>query len=294
MARERLRDLGKATWLLMIPALALLVGAALSAQTDPSSSDELIARANELFPERYVRAKMEEAIALYERVLPQLDALSVQTQAFVLDRLAQLHYEVTTFGEDVTSEERPHLEKGKDYGFRSLRLNPDFARWERPDFGKAIGFVTDPAAINWTANSWGKIFQLDPWQGLANVGKLMAMYRRCIALDEAFWGGSCHHSLGALLVTTPGFLGGDAEEGKGHLERALELDPDYLMNHVVYAEYWGFSYNMLGNKNGVRDRALIEREASFVLEAPIGNAWPFWNREAKAEAERLLKELKRF
>jgi hypothetical protein len=45
--------------------------------------------------------------------------------------------------------------------------------------------------------------------------------------------------------------------------------------------------------NGVRDRELIERELSFVLEAPIGR-WPFWNREAKKEAELLLKKLEEF
>jgi len=191
-------------------------------------------------------------------------------------------------------EERAWLEKGKGYGLRSLRLNPDFAEWEERDFAKAISFVTDVGALLWTADNWGGIFQFDPFAGLTGVGKLIVMHRRCLELDETFWGASCHNALGAILVTTPGFLGGNLEEGRQHLERAIELAPDYLTNHVVYAEYWGFTYDAFGNKNGVRDRELIEREVQFVLDAPIGEEWPFWNRIAKRDAERLLKELEEF
>jgi len=40
----------------------------------------------------------------------------------------------------------------------------------------------------------------------------------------------------------------------------------------------------------VRDAELIERECAIVLEGEIGD-WPFWNRMAKMEAERLLAQL---
>jgi len=157
-----------------------------------------------------------------------------------------------------------------------------------------VSFVEDVAALTWTADNWGSLFRYNPLEGLANVGKVRAMYERCLEVDETYWGGSCHNALGALLVTTPGFLGGDPERGRAHLERAIEVDPGYLMNRVVYAEFWGFTYDALGNKNGVRDRELIERELRHVLEAPIGERWPFWNRVAKRTARLLLEELERF
>jgi len=56
---------------------------------------------------------------------------------------------------------------------------------------------------------------------------------------------------------------------------------------VVYAQYWGFTYDLFGKVNGIRDRDLIDRELNLVLDAPVGD-WPFWNREAKREAEALL------
>lgn len=257
------------------------------------SPQELLARAEEAFKERFIEERMREAISYYEAVLPYLDQLSVQSQAFVLDRLSQCYYELTTFSEGDTPEDRALFAKGKDYGFRSLALAPGFVQWRDRDFKRALEHVTDPAALLWTADNWGALFSYDPWQGMANVGKVKAMFERCLEVNERYWGGSCHNALGALLVTTPDFLGGDLEKGKMHLERAIEIDFYYLENHVVYTQYWGFTYDFLGRMNGIRDRELIERELSFVLEAPIGD-WPFWNREAKKEAQLLLKKMEEF
>lgn len=257
------------------------------------SPEELIARANAAFAERFIEERMREAISYYEAALPYLGSLPLQSQAFVLDRLAQCHYELTTFSEGDTPEDRELFEKGKSYGFRSLALAPGFAQWRDSDFKRALSLITDPAALLWTADNWGALFGYDPWQGMTNVGKVKTMYERCIEVEEGYWGGSCHNALGALLVTTPDFLGGDPEEGKRHLERAIEIDFHYLENHVVYAQYWGFTYDFLGRMNGIRDRELIERELNFVLEAPIGD-WPFWNREAKKEAEALLERMREF
>jgi len=280
----------------LVIGLGLAVSAiylALALEAGRTSIEELFTKADEAFAERFIEERMKEAISHYEAILPYFARLSIQSRAFVLDRLSQLYYELTTFSAGDTPEDRELFLKGKDYGFRSLALSPGFAQWQGRDFKRALSYVTDPAALLWTANNWGALFGYDPWQGMANVGKVRAMFERCLELEEAYWGGSCHNALGALLVVTPGFLGGDLEEGKFHLERAIEIDFYYLENHVVYAQYWGFTYDFLGRMSGVRDRELIEQELSFVLEAPIGR-WPFWNREAKKEAELLLEKLEEF
>lgn len=274
---------------LMVPTAVLL----LPAIADDSSPAELFARADAAFTERFLEERMEEAVSCYEAVLPYLDLLSVQSQAFVLGRLSQSYYELTTFSEGNTPEDRELFDKGKAYGFQSLKLSPGFAEWEKKDLKGAIGFVIDPAALLWTANNWGALFRYSPWEGMVNLGKVKAMYERSIEVEEGYWGGSSHNALGALLVTTPDFLGGDLEQGRNHLEHAIELDETYLENHVVYAQYWGFTYDLFGNISGIRDRELIEHELNFVLAAPIGD-WPFWNREAKKEAEILLATIKEF
>ncbi|MFC2105509.1 hypothetical protein ACFLS0_02015 [Candidatus Bipolaricaulota bacterium] len=60
---------------------------------------------------------------------------------------------------------------------------------------------------------------------------------------------------------------------------------------MVLAEYWGFNYYFLGQLTGIRDPELIEQELALVLDADIGD-WPFWNRQAKKEAEVLLEQLR--
>ncbi len=245
----------------------------------------LLDLADAAFSERFDPSRMEEAISYYESALSDIP---VQSEGFVLARLSQCYYELTTFSPGNTQDDRRLFKKGREYGLRSLRLNPDFARLEDDDFKLAVSYVTDPAALLWTANNWGALFNYDPLLGMIDVGKVKALYERGIEIAEGYWGGSFHNALGAMLVTLPPFLGGSAEEGRTHLERAIEISPDYLENHVVYAQYWGFTYDLFGKVSGIRDPDLIERELDFVLSAQLGD-WPFWNREAKKEAEALLK-----
>ncbi len=277
--------------------LVLLVGAVLAAALFglpvtalEGSFSELVERADAAFRERFLEGRMKEAIAFYEVILG-LDPLPVQSDAFVLNRLSQLCYELTTFGEGDTPQDRDLLMKGKDYGLRGLRLVSGFAEREEKDFGEAVGKLGDPAALLWTANNWGALFGYDPLQGMFGVNSVRAMYERCLAIEESYWGASAHGALGALLVVTPEILGGNPDQGRTHLEKVIALNPSYLENRVVYAQYWGFTYDFFGNVNGIRDRELIERELNLVLEAPIGD-WPFWNREAKKEVQILLAQLR--
>ncbi len=261
------------------------------AVAEEASFAEWIARADAAFAERYAHEKMLEAIDAYEAVLPSLESLPLEVRAFVLNRLAQLHYELTTFTPGNTPEDEEVFRKGKEYGLRSLRLNPAFAALEEDDFDGAVATVNDAAALLWTADNWGALLDYNPISGLLYVGRVRALYERCLAVEEDYWGASAHNALGAMFIVTPAALGGDEATGRTHLEEALSLAPTYLLNHVVYAQYWGFTYDLFGNVTGVRDAAFVEEQLRIVLDAPIGE-WPFWNREAKREAEELLADLR--
>jgi hypothetical protein len=269
----------------------LLGTLALPVEAEACPYSDAIAQGDAAFAERASRERMTEAIASYEAVVPSLETLPVQSQAFVLDRLTQLYYELTTFDPGNTQQDKDAFQKGKDYGFRSLRLCPGFAEWENVDFAKAVSFVSDPAALLWTAHSWGVLCSYNVIEGMFELWKVRTLYERCVAVDETYWGASAHHALGAVLIVTPTALGGDPEAGRAHLERAIALSPDHLQNRVVYAQYWGFTYDFFGNVNGIRDRGFIEQQLAIVLEDPVGD-WPFWNREAKKEAEELLRKLR--
>lgn len=275
---------------LIMVGLALSGSAPLAQSTDPAA---LIDRAEQLTDARHQMETLSRMIELYERALPHLDELSAERQRTALNRLTQLHYERSSLRPGSGSEDQADLNRAKEIGFRRLRLNDGFAEHEHGDFTEALSHAADPAALLWTANAWGHIFRHSPLDGLANVGKVLAMYERCMAIDASFWGGNCVHALGALLVTTPAPLGGNRERGRDLLDRAVEIDPNYLVNHTVRATYLGFSYDGLGNKIGIRDRALIERELQIIEESPIGE-WPFWNRVAKQRTDEIREDLQRF
>jgi len=250
----------------------------------------LIAQADLAYSTRHLQESMTQAIALYEAVLPDLGTLSIGSQAYVLNRLAQLCYEATSFSEGDTPEDRDLYEKGKAYGLQSLRLNPHFLENEDRDFDEAVSYVTDACALLWTADNWGALCGMDPIMGLLQQGSVLTLFSRSVDADPTFWGGSASNALGSLLIMSPPALGGDKDAGLALLESAIATDPSYLPNHVVLAEYWGFTYNFFGQLTGIRDTELIERELALVLEATIGD-WPFWNRHAKLQAERLLDQL---
>jgi hypothetical protein len=253
---------------------------------------DLIAQADKAYLTRYVEESMTLAITLYEAVLPNLGTLPVQSQAYVLNRLSQLCYEIAMFSEGDTAEDRASFNNGKDYGMQSLRLNPEFAANEPDGLQDALVYVTDTAALHWTANNWGKLCGMNPIQGLLQQKYVLALFSRCVELDPGFWGGSSANALGSLLIMSPGALGGDKEEGLALIEGSIVSDPSYLFNHIIYAEYWGFTYGYFGQLTGVRDAELIERELELV-EAGSVDAWPFWNRQAKAQVDRLRAQLER-
>lgn len=281
----------------LLVALLAAIGMALAGLGPPAqpAADpaNLIDRAEAYFNERHELETLTRMIDLYERALSDVNALPPQRQRAALDRMAQLYYERSALRPGTDVDDRDDWTRSKELGFRRLRMNEGFAERENRDFPEALAHIENPAPLLWTANAWGQIFQRRPLEGLANVGKVLAMYERCTAVAASFWGGNCVHALGALLVTTPGALGGNRERGRDLQNRAVEIDPGYLTNRTVRAQYLGFTYDALGNANGIRDRALIERELRVVEEAPIGD-WPFWNRIAKRRVDEIREDLERF
>jgi hypothetical protein len=276
-----------------VSAFLLVLGSLAFGITDAFGTETVadrIARADAAYRSRYVLESMHEAFAFYETVLPDLDTLPMQSQAYVLNRLSQLCYETTMFSAGNTPQDEALFVRGKDYAFQSLRLNGDFASHERAGLTAALKYVTDPMATHWAANNWGMILEMNPVKGLMEQKSVIALFERTIELDRDFWGGSAASALGSLLIMVPGIMGGNDQRGLALVEESITMDPTYLHNRIILAEYWGFTYNLFGAVTGVRDAELIERETSMIFASDIGD-WPFWNRQAKAEAERLLRQL---
>jgi len=279
------------TRVLLLAIGLLLVATPLAAicEDSPADLDELIAQANAAYLSRHVLEDMNEALALYEAVLPNLEMLPIQSQAYVLGRASQLCYEAATFTDGNTPEDKALFTKGKEYAFRALRLNEAFTANEWAGLETALTHATadDAMAMHWLANNWGMLLEMNPVQGLMEQGSVMALFERTVEVDEGFWGSSAKSGLGSLLIMVPGIMGGNMERGLVLVEESIVDAPEYLHNRIILAEYWGFTYNMFGAVTGVRDADLIERECAAITAGEIAD-WPFWNRMAKSEAARLL------
>ena len=266
------------TWTVVLVSIG--VGVVAFGQT----VDDLVSQAQALFPSRYLPENLRAAVDLYERALalaPDRTDLMVQ--------LARLHYELGIVSQDL-NEARRQFRRGADLGFAALGFSDlDGAEGTKAEeFIARVGQAAEVAAVYWTAKCWGMLVDTGGLGAQLNAifsgmpGKIRALYLRAIELDETYFGGGPHEDYGALLVSFTKFhlFGATLEEAKAHLDQAIEIavQAGYLVPFITYAERYAVE---------VGDRPLFEELLQFVLAAPIGD-WPFWNRHAKAQAEKLL------
>jgi len=258
------------------------------ADQDPAA---LIVQANQLF-DRWsgefdfaaYEGRLRQAIGLWEEALPLIPAAQVQTEAHVLNQLAQGYFELADGYLTTNKEMDKAYGKGKDFALESLRLDPDFVRIEQQKGHRAaLSSAEAVAAIFWYGNdlgSWLNYHQLTALTG--GVRDVLASFSRAVELDERYLGGGPQRALAAFLAQVPGFLGGNLEGSREHFERSIELDGDYLENYINYAEYYA---------KPKRDWDLfcsLLRTALDKAEEPVVMAkWPFYNKLSLDRAQSL-------
>ncbi len=122
----------------------------------------------------------------------------------------------------------------------------------------------------------GKKFQV-----LAELSRVEALFARLVELDEGFQQGAPQLYLGILRLLRPPSLGGEPEQGRAHLERAIELSQGRnLAARVELAR---------GYARMLYDRELHDRLLHEVLNAdPVADELTLFNVLAQEEAQRLL------
>ena len=139
-------------------------------------------------------------------------------------------------------------------------------------------------AVAWAG--WVQINSGD-WNAVADLGKVTALFERCLELDETWDRGGCHLYLGVIKSLLPPALGGKPEVARAHFERAQELsNGENLMVNVMMARH----YARLVFDQELHDSLLREVE-SAPAEVP---GYTLINTLAKAEAAVLLAESPEF
>lgn len=132
-------------------------------------------------------------------------------------------------------------------------------------------------AVAWVG--WIQAYS-DDWTAIGELGKAKVLMARVIALNERYESGGPHLYMGGMETILPASLGGKPEKGRAHFERAIEIEPRYLMTKVIFAE----QYARL-----VFDRMLHDDLLADVLAAdPRVEGMTLTNRVAQLRAQELL------
>ena len=121
------------------------------------------------------------------------------------------------------------------------------------------------------------------WNALADRPKIEALFERVVEIDERYDFGRAHYYMGMLRSQLSPALGGKAEIGKEHFERAIAISQGRdLAVKVALAKYYA---------RMIYDRELHDRLLREVLEAdPDVSGLTLSNTMAQQDAKRLLDE----
>jgi len=213
--------------------------------------------------------------------------------------------------------------KGKSWGMKSLRMNPEFVRIEQQDsFIAAVEAETDVAALYWANANWLRSVSQtidDKLQAMLFWGvppKSEVMMLRLLELDDTYNSYGTYRSLGA-------FWGGMEKLPMGHYRKNLgkslyyfckivdepelcagaecgdcpsyqPFDPvanEYFENHVFFYEFYIREYAAW---KGIETGSLWEdakRILESVLAEPIGEVHPLYNAISHEKALEFLEEV---
>lgn len=122
----------------------------------------------------------------------------------------------------------------------------------------------------------------DDWNAIAKLGQIQLLMERVVQLKDDYEQGNAHLYLGVIATLVPPALGGKADVGQQHFERAIQIaQHKNLMAQVLYAE----RYARL-----VFDRELHDRLLQEVLAADSeAEGFTLSNTLAQDKARLLVK-----
>jgi hypothetical protein len=254
------------------------------------------------------RAQLEEIIATFRAALgvpEDLDETSEDAVGAleidmalkdVVNRLSQGYYTLANVFADEKDQEEIYL-KGKNWGFKSLRMNPAFDDLRGGRFDTSVANETDIAALYWTNSNWLRVAQKHPMQAvMAGIPKKTQMIsERLLEIAPDYLSGGPYRSYGAYWSGLP--IGKDLEKALCYLchvvdepgycadcavgERVPEADA-YFENRTFFAEFY------LMPKKQWEDAARVLKS---VLDEPVGEEFPLMNAFSQENARRLLAEV---
>lgn len=157
--------------------------------------------------------------------------------------------------------------RARDYGLRLLQKTSAFKKGipeqEKP-FISALHNLRreDVPALFWCAFAWAGWINLskDDPQAVFDLGKVKAMMRRVLELDEGYFFGAAHLFFGSVYGSLPKMLGGNPQKAYRHFQQCETLSGGkFLLVYVYLARYYA---------QPKLDEALFDSYLKKVLQAP--------------------------
>ena len=180
--------------------------------------------------------------------------------------------------------------KARSYALRALEQNGFKNPLSRPfdDFEDGLQKMAqkDLPYLFWAASCWGGWISLNQgsMEAMAELPRVVAMMKRVLELDEAFYYGGAHLFMGILEASTPRIAGGDLNLARDHFLKAIELgEGKFLMAKVYFADYYA---------KKAFDRELFIATLEDVLGTPadIEVELTLLNSVAHSKARKLIAE----
>ena len=181
--------------------------------------------------------------------------------------------------------------KARSYGLRALEQNgfndPLSRSFEDFEAGLEMMQIKDVPYLFWAASCWGSWINLNrrSMEAMAELPRVVAMMKRVLALDEAFYYGGAHIFMGTLEASKPTMAGGDLNLARDHFLKAIDLgDGKFLMTKVYYANYYA---------KKAFDRELYLATLAEVLNTPadIVPELTLLNSVAHTKAQKMIGEV---
>ena len=180
--------------------------------------------------------------------------------------------------------------KARSYALRALEQNGFKNPLSRPfdDFEDGLQKMAkkDLLYLFWAASCWGGWISLNQgsMEAMAELPRVVAMMKRVLELDEAFYYGGAHLFMGILEASTPRIAGGDLNLARDHFLKGIELgEGKFLMAKVYFADYYA---------KKAFDRELFIATLEDVLGTPVDIEveLTLLNSVAHSKARKLIAE----
>jgi len=169
--------------------------------------------------------------------------------------------------EDTAEAGRAALQRGLDAARAAIHTRPD-----RPE-----GHFWLAANMGALAESFGLRM------GLKYRGDIKRELETVLRLDPGFQQGSADRALGRWYFKVPGLFGGSNKKSEAYLRRSLTYDP------ASHASLYFLAETLHDMGRDADARAALET----LIATPSHAGWEPEDREFKAKAQRLLRELRK-